>query len=217
MTSRRYDVPSGRVGRKFVGTLGADLKGVWDRMLNLERFIVFQTMILQRSRHVTVSQSIRQRIEKRLDPWAEGNHRMLVEETLWTYVEYLTIAQREDMAEHRSQTYYILVLCGKLRKAVRWITERETDRVLQPGDRCTKTGDRVMKVLRAKNPEARTSTAEILDSYPNRPPELTPVEITNEMVTAVIGQLSGGAGPGGTDSVLLQHWLLWFGAVSGKL
>ena len=29
--SRRYDAPSGRVGRRFVGTLGEDLKGVRDR------------------------------------------------------------------------------------------------------------------------------------------------------------------------------------------
>ena len=27
----------------------------------------------------------------------------------------------------------------------------------------------------------------------------------------------GGAGPGGNDSVSLQHWLLWFGAASGEL
>ena len=40
-----------------------------------------------------------------------------------------------------------IVLRGKLRTAVQWITERETGEVLQPGDRCTKTGDRVMEVL----------------------------------------------------------------------
>ena len=78
MPSRRYDAPSGRVGRRFVGTLGAELKGVRNRLWNLERFIVFQTVILQQSRHVTASQAIRQRIEKRLDAWAEGSHRMLV-------------------------------------------------------------------------------------------------------------------------------------------
>ena len=61
------------------------------------------------------------------------------------------------------------MLRGKLRTAVRWITERETGGVLQPGDRCTKTGDRVMEVLRAKHPEAWTPTAANLDSYPDRP------------------------------------------------
>ena len=35
--------------------------------------------------------------------------------------------------------------------------------------------------------------------------------------TEVAGHLSGGAGPGGTDLVSLQHWLLRFGAASGEL
>ena len=100
---------------------------------------------------------------------------------------------------------------------MRWITERETVRVIQPGERCTKMGDRVMEVLRTKHPEARTPTAASLDCYTGRPPELTPVDITDDTVTAVARRLSGGAGPGGTDSVSLQHWLLRFGAAIAEL
>ena len=62
--------------------MGVELKGVRDRQWNSERFIVFQTVILQRARHVTASQAICPRIEKILDAWAEGNHSMLVEEML---------------------------------------------------------------------------------------------------------------------------------------
>ena len=58
MPSRRYDAPSGRVGQRFVGTLGEELKGVQDRLWNSKRFIVFQTVILQRDRHITASQAI---------------------------------------------------------------------------------------------------------------------------------------------------------------
>ena len=71
-----------------------------------------------------------------------------------------------------------------------------------------------MEVLRTKH---RTPTAASLDSYLGRPPELTPVDITKETVTAVAERLLGGAGPGGTDSVSLQHWLLRFGAASAEL
>ena len=56
-----------------------------------------------------------------------------------------------------------------------------------------------------------------LDSYPGRPPDLTPVDITKNTVTAVAGRLSGGDGPGGAESVSLQHWLLRFGAASAEL
>ena len=47
MPLRRYDAPSRRVGRRFVGKLGSELKGVRDRLWNSGRFIVFRTVILQ--------------------------------------------------------------------------------------------------------------------------------------------------------------------------
>ena len=74
-----------------------------------------------------------------------------------------------------------------------------------------------MEVLRTKHLEGRTPTAASLDSYLGRPPELTPVDITKDTVTAVVGRLLVGAGPGGTYSVSLQHWLLQFGAASADL
>ena len=94
---------------------------------------------------------------------------MLVKDTLRTFVEFLNVARREDTVEHQAQIFHRLVLHGKLRTAVRWITERETGGVLQPGDWCNKTGDWVMEVLRCKHPEAQISAAESLDSYPNQP------------------------------------------------
>ena len=75
-------MPSGKVGRRFVRTLGEELKGVRYRRWNLQQFIFFQTVILQRVRHVTASQAIRRRIKKRLNAWGEGKLAMLAEDTL---------------------------------------------------------------------------------------------------------------------------------------
>ena len=74
-----------------------------------------------------------------------------------------------------------------------------------------------MEVLPTKHPKAQTPRAASLDCYTGRPPELTPVDINDDTVTAVAGRLLGGAGPGGTDSVSLQHWILRFGAASAEL
>ena len=49
MPSRGHDTPIRRVGHRFVGTLGVDLKGVRDRLWNSERFIVFQMVILDQA------------------------------------------------------------------------------------------------------------------------------------------------------------------------
>ena len=67
---------------------------------------------------------------KRLDAWESGRHGMLVEDTLCTCAQYLTVACREESKEHRAQTYHSLVLQWKLQTAVRWITERETGGIL---------------------------------------------------------------------------------------
>ena len=71
--------------------------------------------------------------------------------------------------------------------------------------------DLVMEVLRDKHPQARAPAAASLDSYLDRTPELVPVDITDDTVMAVVGRILGGAGSGKTDSVSLQHWILWFG------
>ena len=83
---------------------------------------------------------------------------MLVEDTLRTCAQYLTTARREDSEEHRDQNFHSLVLRGKLRTTVWWITERDTGGVLQPAERCAKTGERVMEVLHTNHPEARPTT-----------------------------------------------------------
>ena len=78
-------------------------------------------------------------------------------------------------------------------------------------------GDRVFEVLHTKHPDARPPSAACLDAYPGKPPKMVPVDITDNVVSVVAGRLLGGGGPGGTDSISLQHWLLRFGAASGEL
>ena len=122
--SRRYGMLSRKVRRCFVVALVGELRGARDILWDLERFIVFQTVILQQDHHVTKSQAICWSIEKRLDAWEAGRHEMMVEETLHTCAQYLTSARREESEEHRDKTYHSLVFQGKLRMLVRWITEQ---------------------------------------------------------------------------------------------
>ena len=68
-----------------------------------------------------------------MDAWEAGRHGVLIEDPMCTFSQYLTIICREESAEHGAQMYHSLVLRGKLRTAVQWISERETGGVLQPG------------------------------------------------------------------------------------
>ena len=86
---------------------------------------------------------------------------------------------------------------------MRWNTEREKGGVLLPEEQCTKMGERVLDVHCTEYPDTRPPSAACLDAYPGKPLEMVPVDITYNMVLAVAGRLSGGAGPGGTDSISL--------------
>ena len=119
MPLRRYEALCSKVGRRYINALVRKLRGVRDRHGNLERFIVFQTVKLQRARHVTASRDFHRRIEKRLDAWEAEHFAMLVEDTLSSCTQYLTAARREETVDDRAKKFHSLVLRGKLRTAVR--------------------------------------------------------------------------------------------------
>ena len=125
MPMRWYDVPSGRVGCRFVQALAVEVTGVRKRHWNVERFIVFRTLILQRARHVTKSCEILRSINRRLGAWEAGEHKMLVKDSSRTCAHYLSTSRGGGSPEHRSKIYHSLVLRGKLQLAVCWIMERE--------------------------------------------------------------------------------------------
>ena len=70
---------------------------------------------------------------------------------------------------------------------------------------CTNIGERVMDVLCNKHPYACPSPAASLDTYPECPPELVPMDINDDTVTEVAGKIYGGAGKGGTDLLRLHN------------
>ena len=91
----------------------------------------------------------------------------------------------EDTSEHQTKIFHILVLRGKLRSTVQWITNRYKDCILQAGDICPKTGKTVLKVLRLKHPGAYPLTVGIFEVYKGKPPSFLPMDITNKTVASV--------------------------------
>ena len=60
--TQRYYAPSGKSGKRFVGIMSAELDGFCVRNWNVERVIVFQSVILQRVQGVNNSAQISKRI-----------------------------------------------------------------------------------------------------------------------------------------------------------
>ena len=108
MPTRRYNVPRRIVGHHFVHVLAVLLTRVWQRRWNSERFIVFQTVILQCNRHVTGSGTIWRRINHRLDYWEAGDFEMMAEDTALNCAHYLFTSRGEDtrIIRRRSTTVW---------------------------------------------------------------------------------------------------------------
>ena len=75
--------------------------GVQKCRCNSERFIVFQTVILQLSQHVTSSGAVRWNIDRRLDAWEAGEFWIPVEDMAHTCTQYLCTSRGENTAEHQ--------------------------------------------------------------------------------------------------------------------
>ena len=119
--------------------------------------------------------------------------------------------------EREAKNFSDLILQGRLREAVRFITDRQGGGVMDPNDDAGKpTGKTVLQVLIDKHPEQRVPDEE--DFMPCQAlPALFDIDITNAHVEKAARKLSGSAGVSGFDSFQLQRVLLRFGKHSEKL
>ena len=98
--------------------------GVTARRWNGERFIVFQSVILQRSGEAKKAKDIRARIQWRLKEWMAGKYDMLVQDTVRTSMGLMGDIRRGQTEEQISKTFTRMVLQVKIRQAVRFAIER---------------------------------------------------------------------------------------------
>jgi hypothetical protein len=213
----RYDAPNGAVGKRFVTMLATELAGIVERKWNSDRFVVFQAVILQKHRDVKGAGDIRKRINNRLDSWANESFAMLVQDTQRTALSQLSRLQGTETEEQRAKTFNRLILQGKIRAGVRYVTEREKGGVLLPSNKDEKKGEgTVLEALKEKHPEPRFPEPHDFEEY-EEVPDFVKLDVTEEVVGQVAARMSGSAGPGGSDAQSVQHWLLRHGQASQLL
>ena len=218
---QKYELPPGKVGKRFVSTLALEFKGVRERRWNSERPLIFPAVILCKSRSVTNAGNIRARIWQRLDLWDAGEHVALINDCI-DEAKMRTTTFRAPSFEAKARRFNNLVLDGRLRAAVRGITSRDAGGLLYPNDKCTKNPDKtVRQVLEEKHPALRVPDLAAPDCPCFEPyqtvPKAIPVSCSGDAVSKIAPHLSGGAGPSGVDAVALRYWLTRFERASGEL
>ncbi|KAI2507267.1 hypothetical protein MHU86_7103 [Fragilaria crotonensis] len=155
-----------------------------------------------------------------MDLWDQGHFKALVDDAEGE-VQSRQPSSRPPDEEAQARSFNARVLSGRLRSAVRTLTDRSGGGVRQPDDLCSKAGRPVWQVLQEKHPALRDPTSVgdadgAFEPYPDLPAPV-PVCTTQDDVEAIASRLSGAAGPGGTDAVDLANWLLRFGRESEAL
>jgi hypothetical protein len=110
LPSQHYDAPSGSVGCHFVHILTEELEGICCQKWNLERFLVFQMVVLQHSKEVKTSYAIRRQLTMQMDAWEADKFTMLVQDTECTALAQLSKIQGVETQEQRAKKFTRLVL-----------------------------------------------------------------------------------------------------------
>ena len=119
-------------GRRYINLLCNELSQL---SYPSERLIVFSSVTLQRDRSVRVSADIRRTLDQRMSMWEENRFDLLVQEASCRDKHFTTQSrQRKRDPNHNTKVFTRLMLQGKIRSAMRFLTERSKGHVLHPHD-----------------------------------------------------------------------------------
>ena len=223
LSGNHYFLPKGQCGRRYIAIMTEEINLLSRGTYPSERVIVFGSVILQRDKFIRNTRDIDRNLNRRMDLWSQNNFDLLVQEAL--RCDHLLKSRRrhqQQNTEHIERVFTRLMLSGKVRAAMRWLTERSKGHVLLPSDSVSMSIDNsmqsmtVIEALKYKHPPNHPSFSSTLS--PSAPlPLLEDVDVSGTHVALTAKRLQGSAGPGGCDSSHWQDILLRFGSNSRRL
>jgi hypothetical protein len=225
-----YPPGRGQVAKDFISIFTATILALAQKEQPSDWIIICQVTLLQRSKGVTQTADIKRLLERRINMWRNKEYEALVQEAERCNKELQAVAKaKRGKPMDKDQTAGIFakkVFEGKIRDAVRFITDQANGGVLDVTDEITvkgKTGT-VREILEAKHPPAMMPLRAALMPRPTdedgRETELPPlidVDITASDIESIARRLRGGGGPGGMDSSVWSRLLLHYGTASANL
>ena len=200
--------------------LASEFDGVLDRRWNSERPLVFIAVVLQKTPTCRRARDVRTRLSLRMDHWERNRIGALVDDTI-AELRRPGDNKSPESEETRHRAFNSRVLSGRLRSAVRHLTDRGGGGVLSPDQNCTKEDRPVLEVLQDKHPSQRNPDLTNPDCKAfgdlGDAPDQLPLVITGETVALTAKKLSGAGGPSNVDAVELTRWLLGFNNESKHL
>ncbi len=219
LKGKQYTLPDGGVGTRFVNLLSEEIERCNEGRQRSEREFIFAALVLQRNKMVRKARDIRPLLKRRMDLWEEGKRLELLQEAR-RCDKQLAQGGLPMTPEHVERVFNRLMLQGKVRSAVRLLTERDCGGVLDPRAEAHgkkgPLGMTVFEVLKEKHPAQRPADPSAFLEC-DELPLLESVDITAAHIEAVARRLRGSAGPSGTDSEQWRTFLLRYGTASARL
>ncbi|KAF6208629.1 hypothetical protein GE061_017087 [Apolygus lucorum] len=165
---KQYDLPSGRTGYEFVDKLGQEIELLVAGESPSERVLVFIAIILQRDKAVKQAKDIRITLQQRIKLWEAGEFVPLIEITEEADKKLKRSRARMGDDEHKVKVFHRLVLRGKVREALRWLTEGGGGKILGPRTELDSSSRTVMDELKDKHPSPINPDAQCYELPTNR-------------------------------------------------
>ena len=132
LPKRLYTLPNGNIGRKYVDLLTHELELLSTTADSTsERVLVMSRSLLQRDPMIKASKDIRTLIGRRIEGWKENKFDKLLAKAV-RCGKKKQINQNSLDDKHVSKVFASLRMKGKVRSAMRWLSERARGVVLDP-------------------------------------------------------------------------------------
>ena len=216
LRGKLYTLPGGATAKRFISLYEREINAFVDGQRNSESFVCFPSLILQKDKNFKKTKDIRSLLKRRMTMWDNGQFDELIKEAEQCDRK-LSQSSGKMNVDQEAKVFSSLIMQGKLREAVRFITDRQGGGVMSPEQDAGKpAGKSVFEVLLSKHPEQRIPEENDFLECAELPP-LINVDLTSAHVEQAARKLSGGAGISGFDSYQLQRILLRYGNQSEKL
>ena len=201
LPKRLYTLPKGNIGRKYVDLLTHELKLLSTTADSTsKRVLVMSRVLLQRDPMIKASKDIRTLIGRRIEDWKENKFDKLLAEAV-RCGKKKQINQDNLDDKHVSKVFASLMMKGKKRSAMRLLSERASEGVLDPMQE-VKKGLTVLETLKSKHPEPHKSHLSSRLQVPVLP-DIEDVIISSASIEKTTRSLQGSLGASGADS---EHW-----------
>ena len=220
-----FTLPSGLVGKEFVAELSRLFRAYAEssalECIALKAAALMPLLLLQRPHAKSKAKELVSCLQRRLHAWKAGDIDGLVREAR-VLQRSLPPMKRHCDANHTARVFSRLMLQGKVKAALRWISGCTSQGVLSLEEVTDSDGHTVLDVLLDKHPPAVDAHPEaIMDlgsapqPYPTHPVLFE--RLDGDMIRSCALRTEGSAGPSGVDASGWRRLCTSFHAASRDL